>query len=135
MGDEKLTEGYEQLVDPKVDTKVHWQTVVDNVGSGFSIGFMGGFPYHLVKGLHQNFGFGTALRLAFQKAPLMGTAFVGFGLAADAVQIVDSSIRGKEDFYNIFLGNAFEGAALRAKHGIISASRSALCTGTLFTNE
>lgn len=120
--------------EPYESSSTTWMDdVVDSSGVGFIGGTMGGFIYHLSKGLFGRRGFATSFRSASLKAPPVGGIGVRFTLAYYGVCVGLAYLRRKDDNFNLFVASAVASGSVRAPHGVGSASRAALCGGSVLT--
>jgi len=108
--------------------------IVDDVGSAFALGAVGGTVYHLVRGT-RNAPYGHKFRAAFQavqaRAPILGGNFAVWGGLFSAFDCTFTAIRRKEDPYNSIMSGFFTGGVLAIRAGPKVAGKQAAIGGIL----
>ncbi|XP_010419749.1 PREDICTED: mitochondrial import inner membrane translocase subunit TIM17-3-like [Camelina sativa] len=108
--------------------------VVNDVGSAFGMGAVGGSVYHFVKGAY-NSPMGARLvggaQAVNMNAPRLAGSFAAFGGLFSAFDCTLVYIRKKEDPWNSIIAGAATGGFLSMRQGIVAASRSAVMGGVL----
>ncbi|KAL3825198.1 hypothetical protein ACJIZ3_021227 [Penstemon smallii] len=108
--------------------------ILDDLGSAFSMGAVGGSAFHFLKGVYQSpngarfIGGSQAVRM---NAPRVGGSFAVWGGLFSAFDCTAVYIRQKEDPWNAIISGAATGGLLSMRQGIKVASRSALFGGVL----
>jgi import inner membrane translocase subunit TIM17 len=108
--------------------------IVDDLGSAFAMGAIGGTAWHAVKGA-RNSPRGDRLRGAFNgvslRAPTLGGNFAVWGGLFATFDCTYSAIRRKEDPWNSIAAGATTGGILAARAGWKSMGRNAIVGGCL----
>ena len=108
--------------------------IIDDVGSAFLIGAVGGSIWHGVKGAKNSprgermYGSITAIK---SRAPVLGGQFASWGGLFSFFDCTLVAIRGKEDPINSITAGAATGGLLAARAGAAAAGKSALVGGIL----
>jgi mitochondrial import inner membrane translocase subunit TIM17 len=108
--------------------------IVDDVGSAFLIGAIGGSIWHGVKGAKNSprgerlYGSMMAIK---QRAPVLGGQFSSWGGLFSCFDCTLVAIRKKEDPLNSITAGAMTGGLLAARAGLAAAGKSAAIGGVL----
>ncbi|RZC50158.1 hypothetical protein C5167_018588 [Papaver somniferum] len=108
--------------------------ILDDIGSAFGMGAVGGTAFHFLKGIYnspkgERFVGGTqAVRM---NAPRVGGSFAVWGGLFSAFDCTMVYARQKEDPWNSIIAGAATGGFLQMRQGLGPASRSALFGGVL----
>lgn len=108
--------------------------ILDDVGSAFAMGAIGGSIFHSVRGA-RNSPKGERLlgSLAAVKArgPVLGGNFAVWGGLFSSFDCTLTAIRRKEDPWNAIMSGAMTGGVLAARAGVKAAGKNALVGGVL----
>ncbi|XP_050441354.1 mitochondrial import inner membrane translocase subunit Tim17-B-like [Adelges cooleyi] len=104
--------------------------VMDDIGSAFALGLIGGGIYQAVEGFRNGpAGFRRRCNSAFQsattRAPAMGGTFAAWGGLYAAIECTMVGIRKKEDPWNTITSSALAGGILAARKGLRSMAFNA----------
>ena len=108
--------------------------IIDDVGSAFLIGAVGGSIWHGVKGAKNSprgerlYGSITAIK---SRAPVLGGQFASWGGLFSCFDCTLVALRGKEDPINSICAGAITGGILAARAGAAAACKSAAVGGVL----
>ncbi|KAL3500620.1 hypothetical protein ACH5RR_039713 [Cinchona calisaya] len=108
--------------------------ILDDVGGAFSMGAVGGSAFHFLKGIYNSpkgeglIGGTQAMRM---NAPRLGGSFAVWGALFSTFDCTMVYVRQKEDPWNSIIAGAATGGILQMRHGLASASRSAMFGGVL----
>lgn len=108
--------------------------IIDDFGSAFAMGAIGGSIWHFVKGA-KNSPKGARLRGALDavklRAPVLGGSFAVWGGLFSSFDCVLQGVRGKEDPWNTIASGATTGAVLAMRSGVRSSMKAAAAGGIL----
>ncbi|CAH8252948.1 unnamed protein product [Arabidopsis lyrata] len=106
--------------------------ILDDLGSAFGMGAVGGSAFHLIKGIY-NSPAGARLSGGVQairmNGPLVGGSFAVWGGLFSTFDCAMVYARQKEDPWNSILSGAATGGFLSLRQGLGASSRSALVGG------
>ncbi|KAL7093684.1 hypothetical protein ACP275_11G054300 [Erythranthe tilingii] len=106
--------------------------ILDDCGSAFAMGAVGGSAFHFIKGMHSSprgerlFGGAQAVRMS---APRVGGSFAVWGGLFSTFDCSMVYLRQKEDPYNSIIAAAATGGLLSMRHGLRASGKSALIGG------
>uniref|UniRef100_A0A0N4ZF71 Mitochondrial import inner membrane translocase subunit TIM17 n=1 Tax=Parastrongyloides trichosuri TaxID=131310 RepID=A0A0N4ZF71_PARTI len=92
----------------------------DDMGSGFSMGLLGGSLFHAVAGFRKATDrpkFESMLQNVRKKAPLTGVQFAAWGGMFSTCDCTLAAIRKKEDPFNTIVSGGLTGALLACRSG------------------
>jgi import inner membrane translocase subunit TIM17 len=108
--------------------------IVDDLGSAFSMGCLGGTFWHGFKGL-KNSPKSARMRGAYNtiilRAPTLGGNFAVWGGLFSAYDCAFIHLRNKEDPFNAIAAGAFTGGTLAARAGLKAIGKNAIIGGVL----
>ncbi|KAL7588681.1 mitochondrial import inner membrane translocase subunit TIM17-2 [Lactuca sativa] len=108
--------------------------ILDDIGSAFGMGAVGGSAFHFLKGVYNSprgerfIGGAQALRM---NAPRVGGSFAVWGGLFSTFDCTMVYVRQKEDPWNSIIAGAATGGFLQMRQGFRPAARSALFGGVL----
>lgn len=108
--------------------------ILDDIGGAFGMGAVGGSVFHFLKGMKNSpkgerfLGGSQAVRM---NAPRVGGSFAVWGGLFSTFDCSMVYLRQKEDPWNSIIAGAATGGFLQMRHGLRSASKSALFGGVL----
>ncbi|KAG6517108.1 mitochondrial import inner membrane translocase subunit TIM17-2-like [Zingiber officinale] len=119
---------------PEISREPCPDRILDDVGSAFGMGAVGGSAFHFIKGLYNSpngerlVGGAQAVRM---NAPRVGGSFAVWGGLFSTFDCSMVYLRQKEDPWNSILAGAATGGFLQMRQGPGPAARSALFGGVL----
>ncbi|KAI5007800.1 mitochondrial import inner membrane translocase subunit TIM17-1-like [Hordeum vulgare subsp. vulgare] len=109
--------------------------IIDDAGSGFAIGAVGGSIYHFLKGL-RNSPNGARINGGMQavcmNGPRVGGSFAVWSTLYSTFNCTLVYVRQKEDPWNSIIAGASTGGFLSMRQGVKAVGRSALIGGCFF---
>jgi len=110
--------------------------IIDDMGSAFAMGCIGGGLWHGVKGFRnaprgfrmRSYG---SLRAIQSRSPVLGGNFAVWGLSFSCFDCIFSTMRKKDDPLNAIMAGTCTGGVLAWRAGWRSASRNAIIGGVL----
>lgn len=108
--------------------------IIDDTGSSFAMGAVGGSAFHFIKGLynspngHRVFGGMEAVRM---NAPRVGGNFAAWYFLYSTFNCTTVYVRKKEDPWSSIIAGASAGGFLSMRQGVKAVGRSALMGGCL----
>eukprot|EP00232_Nephroselmis_pyriformis_P027671 CAMPEP_0182874076 /NCGR_PEP_ID=MMETSP0034_2-20130328/12718_1 /TAXON_ID=156128 /ORGANISM="Nephroselmis pyriformis, Strain CCMP717" /LENGTH=164 /DNA_ID=CAMNT_0025006771 /DNA_START=58 /DNA_END=548 /DNA_ORIENTATION=+ len=110
--------------------------IIDDVGSAFAMGAIGGGGIHLFKGMKNspsgfNFRMQGGLEAVRTNAPRLGGSFAVWGGLFSTYDCTLVAVRGKEDPWNSIAAGALTGSTLALRAGPRAAIRSGVFGGAL----
>jgi import inner membrane translocase subunit TIM17 len=108
--------------------------IVEDLGGAFGMGCIGGFLWHLVKGMRNSpkgERWKGGLFSARSRAPILGGNFAVWGGTFSAFDCSLQYIRQRDDHWNAIASGFLTGGVLAARGGWKAASRNAVVGGVL----
>eukprot|EP01080_Neovahlkampfia_damariscottae_P001159 gene1159-10673_t len=108
------------------------ERIVDDVGSAFSMGFVGGSIFHYIKGAKDSpkgEKFSGAWKTMKLRGPILGGNFAVWGGLFSSFDCLFQHYRKKEDIWNPIVAGFCTGGVLSLRGGVRAALRSALFGG------
>ncbi|VAH43963.1 unnamed protein product [Triticum turgidum subsp. durum] len=106
--------------------------IIDDAGSAFAMGAVGGSAYYFLKGLHNSPNgarIAGGMQAARMNAPRLGGSFAVWGTLFSTFHCTSAYVRRKEDPWNSIIGGAATGGFLSMRQGVKASCRSALVGG------
>ncbi len=108
--------------------------IVDDLGSAFSMGCVGGSVWHFFKGMRHSpkgYRLSGGYSAVTLRAPVVGSNFAVWGGLFAVFDCSITHLRGKEDPINAIASGAATGGLLAARSGAKAIGRNALIGGAL----
>lgn len=108
--------------------------ILDDFGSAFGMGAVGGSAFHFIKGMYNSpsgFRLSGAAQAVRMNAPRVGGSFAVWGGLFSTFDCAMVYARQKEDPWNSILSGAGTGGLLALRQGFAASSRAALVGGVI----